>query len=188
MSTTSHSSSPARALARVREWWDTSTFVGDVALLFFGVTVVNSVMMVTGLDDPKTGTFAYVHLLGRLGIITGLVALFYLDDLTELGRRWWGRARHRDRVRGPHRELRAVVEDVLTSLLRSGVEGSARVFTAVVTVTCFLTLVFAEVRPPVGGRGLYRNLVVFAVILVPILFVASRAWKRRTSARTTTPD
>jgi hypothetical protein len=66
-------------VARVRAWWDASTYLGDVALLFTIVTVGNSAMMLTGLDEPKVGTFAYVHLLGRLGIIALLVGLFYLS-------------------------------------------------------------------------------------------------------------
>jgi hypothetical protein len=60
-------------VARLRAWWAKSTFFGDVALLFTIVTVGNSLMMLTGLDEPKNDTFAYVHLLGRLGIITGIV-------------------------------------------------------------------------------------------------------------------
>ena len=76
--------------ARGRGWWDASTFVGYVALLFFVVTVGNSVMILTGLDEPKTGSFAYLHLLGRIGIITVLVALFSLGEVRERGMRRTG--------------------------------------------------------------------------------------------------
>lgn len=176
------------AVARGRAWWDASTFVGDVALLFFVVTVGNSVMMLTGLDEPKTGSFAYVHLLGRLGIITLVVALFHADDLSERGRRWWGWARHPVRAHGPLRPPRTAVEGVVASVLRGGVEGSARVFTAVVTVTSLVTVAFAPVRPPAGGSGLYRNLVVFAAILLPVMLVASRSWRRRRNAQSSTPE
>jgi hypothetical protein len=65
---------------------DASTYLGDVALLFTIVTVGNSAMMLTGLDEPKVGTFAYVHLLGRLGIIALLVGLFYLSLRLNLDR------------------------------------------------------------------------------------------------------
>jgi hypothetical protein len=170
------------AVARGRAWWDASTFVGDVALLFFVVTVGNSVMMLTGLDEPKTGSFAYVHLLGRLGIITVVVALFHADELAERGRPWLGRVTQPDRANRPPRSRRTAVDGVVASVLRGGVEGSARVFTAVVTVICLLTVAFAQVRPPAGGSGLYRNLVVFAAVLLPVMLVASRSWRRRRNA------
>jgi transposase, IS30 family len=81
-------------VVRVRRWWDASTYLGDVARLFTVVTVGNSVMMLTSLDEPKAGSFAYVHLLGRLGIIASLVGVFYLGELRERLTRWRDPTRH----------------------------------------------------------------------------------------------
>ena len=50
--------------------------VAGVSDAFLIITVVNSFMMVTGLDTPKEGRFAYVHLLIRLGILTGIWVVF----------------------------------------------------------------------------------------------------------------
>jgi hypothetical protein len=74
-------------IVRVQRWWDTSTYLGDAALLFTVVTVGNSVMMLTGLDEPKIGSFAYVHLLGRLEIIASLVGAFHLGEGELISRR-----------------------------------------------------------------------------------------------------
>jgi hypothetical protein len=161
---------------RVRAWWDSSTFLGDVALMFTAVTIANSVMMLTGWDEPKTGTFAYVHLLGRLGIITVVVGAFHVDDARERLAQW------REAVsagrRGPQHARPAAIDAVFGSPRRTPVDITARVFTAGVVASCVLTLAIAGARPPTGGPGLYRNLVVFAAVLLLVTFVGHR-WGRR---------
>lgn len=105
-------------VARARAWCDASSFLGDVAWLFTIVTVGNSVMMLTGLDEPKTGSFAYVHLLGRLGIITPLVGLFHLDEVRERFA-LWRQTPHLSRLDRPVRSLRTTLQDARESVLRS---------------------------------------------------------------------
>jgi hypothetical protein len=168
-------------VARVRAWWDASTFLGEVALVFTLVTVGNSVMMLTGLDEPKTGSFAYVHLLGRLGVITFLVGLFYLDEIRGWFVRWRRHPPHPGSDR-PRRSMRSVVETLRGSVPRGGLDVFARVYTTVVAETCLIVVAVAEIRPPVGGRGLYRNLVLLALVLLPTMFAARRRELRRTSA------
>lgn len=165
-------------VARARAWWDASTFLGDVALLFTIITVGNSIMMLTGLDEPKTGSFAYLHLLGRLGIIAVIVGLFSLDEFRErcTHGRWASRPRPvRTAAHGP---LRRGLETVLGSGPRGGLEGTARVYTTVVAVICVVTVALADLRPPAGGRELYRNLVLLALLLLPVVLI-SRWWQRR---------
>jgi hypothetical protein len=167
-------------VARVRAWWDQGSLLGEVALLFAIVTVGNSVMMVTGLDEPKSGSFAYVHLLGRFGIIVAVVGLFHLDEAGRRLRRWWDLARLPGR---PDRSSRSVPESVVGFFLAGWLQGAARVFTATVVATCLVAVTAAEARPPAGGVGLYRNLVLFAVFLLPTMLVASRWWHHRAGAR-----
>ena len=50
--------------------------IAGVSDTFSVITIINSFMMVTGLDTPKEGRFAYIHLLIRLGIITGIWVIF----------------------------------------------------------------------------------------------------------------
>lgn len=62
---------------RVLRWFTKNKrgIVEQIAVVFAFITVVNSPMMVVGWDQPKAGSFAYLHLLGRLGIITLIVVL-----------------------------------------------------------------------------------------------------------------
>jgi hypothetical protein len=184
----SMSANRSEVVARLRAWWDASTFFGDVAVLFTVVTVGNSLMMLTGLDEPKTDTFAYVHLLGRLGIITGIVGLFHLDEVRERFARQRLPSGQASRPGGPRRSPRTVLEAVLGSFLGGWLDGTARVFTVVVAATCVVVLALAGIRTPAGGSGLYRNLVLLAVILLPAMHVATRWWRPRRSARTPSPD
>jgi hypothetical protein len=161
---------------------EAGSFLGDVALLFTIVTFGNSLMMLTGLDEPRTGAFAYLHLLGRLGVITIVVGLFSLDEV----RGWLTRRRRQARHPEPldlRDAPRPALETVLRFTLRGGVHGTARAFTALVTATCVVTLALAGLRPPAGGRELYRNLVLLVVALAPVMLVASRRWPHRRSGR-----
>jgi hypothetical protein len=173
----------AGLVVRVQRWWDTSTYLGDVALLFTLVTVGNSLMMLTGLDEPKTGSFAYVHLLGRLGIIASLVGAFHLGDVRE---RLAGR-RHPLRRTGPADRTRRPARDVLGFFLVGWLDGTARAFTVLVAAVCVVVLALAGPRPPAGGVGLYRNLVLLVVILLPIVLAATR-WSRRPRAGGSPPE
>lgn len=170
-------SGPGR-IARVRSWWDQSSFLGEVALLFALITVGNSVMMLTGLDEPKTGTFAYVHLLGRLGIVVVLVGLFHLDEAGDLMKRWRGLARRAART-DRDRSRRPVGRAVAGFFLRGWVEGTARVFTTVVVAACLVAVAVSGIWPVAGGAGLYRALVLLAVLLVLVVFVAGRWWRQQ---------
>jgi hypothetical protein len=165
--------SPSTLIAPLRAWGHRSTFLGEVAVLFTVITVGNSVMMLTGLDEPKTGTFAYVHLLGRIAIVVVVVGLFHLGEARIRLHRW------RDPAHRSTRAPRDVVEVAVGSVLRHWVEGTARVFTTAVVATCLTAVGVAGVRPPAGGVGLYRSLLLLAAFLLPAMFLASRCWHRR---------
>ena len=174
----------SRLLARARAWWRDSTYLGDVALGFTLVTVGNSVMMITGLDEPKTGTFAYVHLLSRLGIVAAVVALFSLDE----ARAWLGRRRGGEAPGHARRSPETLAREAISWLLPGWLEGTARVFAVLVVLLCLAMLLLAGVRPPEAGRGLYRNLVILAVVLVPLVQFASRWWQQRAGGRPASPN
>lgn len=170
-------------VARVRAWWDESSFLGDVALLFTIVTVGNSVMMLTGLDEPKIGSFAYLHLLGRLGIITVVVGVFYLGEFGTRLTRWWNRTRQAGHLNRARPSPRTVLNAALGFFLGRWLEGTARVFTAVVVTVCVVVFALAGVRPPAGGPGLYRDLVLLAVVVLAVMLPATRWWQYRMRAR-----
>lgn len=65
---------------------DKDSFLESICEAFTLITLVNSLMMVTDYDTPKTGTFAYVHMLTRLLIISVVVAVWKWEGLLKLGR------------------------------------------------------------------------------------------------------
>jgi hypothetical protein len=168
---------------RLQRWWDASTYLGDVALLFTVVTVGNSLMMLTDLDEPKTGSFAYVHLLGRLGIIAVLVGMCYLGEVRERLTRWRDPTQHTGHPDRTRRSARAVLDAALGFFLSDWLDGTARVFTVLVAALCVFVLALAGLGPPAGGVGLYRNLVILVVILLPVMLTATRWSRRLTRAR-----
>ena len=176
------SANRSELVARLRAWWDAGTFLGDVAVLFTVVTVGNSLMMLTGLDEPKTGSFAYLHLLGRLAIITGVVGLFHLDEIRTRVTRRRPPAGHLSPPDRPRR--RVVVGAMAESFLGGWLDGTARAFTMIVAATCVVVLALTGIRTPAGGSGLYRNLVLLAAILLPVMLIATRWWHRRSRAHT----
>lgn len=65
-----------KVISALKRFFTEKNAVAGVSDAFLLVTVVNSFMMVIGLDTPKEGQFAYIHLLMRLGIITGIWVVF----------------------------------------------------------------------------------------------------------------
>lgn len=97
----------------MRRWWITRDYPTVVCAVFTGVTVLNSIMMIAGWDEPKTGTFAYLHLLSRLAIIAAVVGLFYLGDL------WtWARA--------PKRAVRPELRHRMTRCLKTRIRRAVQ--------------------------------------------------------------
>ena len=65
------------SLKKLYRWFirDNDIFT-EICEAFTVVTVINSYMMVAGMDQPKIGRFAYIHLLIRLMIISVIIALW----------------------------------------------------------------------------------------------------------------
>lgn len=158
-----------RAWGRLRAWWNTSTFVEDVALAFMVITVVNSIMMLTGLDEPKTGTWAYWHLLSRLGIVAVVVGVFSFDELRERLRDW---RRAAELWRWPRRrQRRTLTEVVLRAAIARPTISTALVFTTMVGAASVAAIASAAlgIHEPAGGPGLYRSLVALAAVLALVV-------------------
>ncbi|WP_209661436.1 hypothetical protein [Acetoanaerobium pronyense] len=65
----------------IKEYFDRVTPYETIGISFTLLTIINSIMMVTGVDTPKEGVFAYVHLMMRLSIITLIVVLISFRDI-----------------------------------------------------------------------------------------------------------
>lgn len=152
----------------MRRWWSTTDYLTMVCVVFTGITVLSSVMMLAGWDQPKTGAFAYLHLLSRLAIIAAVVGLFYLDDL------WtWIRAQTRiERPtlgRGALRLLKIRTEAPFT--------GFVYAFTVVTLAACLIAIALSFITSVTGGSGLYRNLLILTGVLAAWA-TASEIWRR----------
>lgn len=153
----------------MRRRWITRDYPTVVCAVFTGVTLLNSIMMLAGWDEPKVGAFAYLHLLGRLAIIAAVVGLFYLDDL-------WTRVRAPKGAESP--ELRRRMARFLKLMFDTPFTKFVYAFTVVTAVWCLFALALSFVASLAGGSGLYRNLLILAGTLTAWV-TASELWPRR---------
>ncbi|MFP3908169.1 MAG: hypothetical protein ACLFWR_14155, partial [Acidimicrobiales bacterium] len=144
------------------------------AWAFAIITVVNSVMMVVGWDTPKSGTFAYVHLLSRLGIVAIVVALIDSDELLDNLRRWRGRGSRPDAPTADRDRIDRALALVRRRIARAPADTVVATFTLVTTLLCVVAIAVSPLRVPQGGVALDRNLLVLATSLV--LFVGVLTW------------
>ncbi|TCK93337.1 hypothetical protein EDC19_1529 [Natranaerovirga hydrolytica] len=56
-------------------------FITPISVLFTTVTIIHSLMVVSGIDSPKQGVFAYIHLLTRFVLIFLIVSSTGLSKL-----------------------------------------------------------------------------------------------------------
>ncbi|RMA42953.1 hypothetical protein [Rhodophyticola porphyridii] len=134
--------------------------LGEICTAFAIVTVINSVMMIVGLDTPKQGQFAYVHLLIRLAIISLIFALWDWESTISDLRRYAADLRQ-PRCPSFQRVCRFILSDTF--------DASCMIFTPVVILICVITIL--GVSEPTGGPGFYLALVLLYG-LIWILIVA----------------
>lgn len=161
--------SSSRVVQRARRWWEQGSYLEDVAWGFTVVTVGNSAMMITGWDTPKSGTFAYVHLLSRLAIVAAVVALFHLDDIKRVfERRGDGAGRPGRPTDERGRSGRSI--GVLGRPMRHAPFDRVVVaFTFVTGVLCVVAIASSVWREPEGGIVLYQALLGLAAMLAVLV-------------------
>ena len=146
-----HASKVIRALKR---FFSEQNAVAGVADAFLIVTVANSFMMVTGLDTPKEGQFAYIHLLLRLGLLIGIWAMFDFSYTVESTKAFFG-----DLQAGLGRYIRHNVYDAI-----------AITYTSAIVLLCIVGA--PGLFPLHGGRPLYQSLLwLFPVVCTGILAI-----------------
>lgn len=133
-----------------------------IAALFLVITVVNSVMMLTGIDAPKQGVFTYVHMLTRLMIVTfSIVAWKWHETLTQL------KAFHLVKsalslLRGAHKQPLAT---------------GAQIFTLATVAYCLTAIAASYLIPVSGGAFFYRALlgIMAASLALPAILKGTKA-------------
>jgi hypothetical protein len=166
-----------RVVWGIRNWWSDSTYLTDVGLGFAVVTVINSVMMVVGWDTPKTGSFAYTHLLGRFAIVAAIMAVFHLDGARVMVAGW-------SNATSGRRCGRAIAS--VRGQLPDGLVGRwAFAFTSFTVVACLAVLASSRWREPSAGVELYWALLVGAAALAVVI---DRRARRRVRVGSTQSD
>ena len=141
-----------KVIRALKRFFTEKNAVGGVSDAFSVVTVINSFMMLTGLDTPKEGRFAYVHLLMRLGILTGIWVVFDFSYTIASTKELL-----RDLRAGIGRYIRHNVYDAISIT-----------YTSLVVLLCVACS--TGLFPLQGGRVLYQGLLLlFASVCTGIL-------------------
>lgn len=144
----------SKVINTLKRFFAEKNAVAGISDAFSVVTVINSFMMVTGLDTPKEGRFAYVHLLMRLGILTGIWVVFYFSYTITSTKELF-----RDLRAGIGRYIRHNVYDAI-----------AITYTSLVILLCVVGS--TGLFPLQSGRGLYQGLLLlFASVCTGILAI-----------------
>ncbi|MEO0378364.1 MAG: hypothetical protein AAF329_27975 [Cyanobacteria bacterium P01_A01_bin.17] len=130
----------SKVIRALKRFFSEKNAVAGVADAFLIVTVVNSFMMVNGLDTPKEGQFAYIHLLLRLGLLTGIWAVFDFSYTIESTKVLFGELQA-----GIGRYIRHNVYDAI-----------AITYTSAIVLLCIVGA--TGLFPLDGGRPLYQSL------------------------------
>ncbi|MEM1255894.1 MAG: hypothetical protein AAGI69_25930 [Cyanobacteria bacterium P01_H01_bin.21] len=154
-----------KVISAIKRFLTEKNAVAGISDAFLIVTVANSFMMVTGLDTPKEGRFAYIHLLLRLGILTGIWIVFYFSYTIESTKEFF-----RDLRAGIGRYIRHNVYDAI-----------AITYTSLVVLLCIAGS--TGLFPLHGGRALYQGLLLmFPGVCIGIL--ATKALGKKDETKT----
>jgi len=140
------------------KWHSESGLVSNIAFMFVLITIVNSIMMLTGIDAPKEGAFSYTHLLTRLGIVTVASVLWMIKNYIEYKKG----LRH-------FNPFRLSLNALKHKLYHYPVIFSMILFTVITTIGCLVMLLFSQFFTVSGGANLYLSL----IIMYGVLLVAS---------------
>ncbi len=163
---------------RLFVWYRQSGILINIAIAFTLITIVNSFMMVAGIDTPKTGSFAYLHLLVRLSIVTLAVSLAKADALIrsfKIFKDWLSLDESGRTMRFPSN-----VKSKIQTLFRNPWLASNALFTFITASGCLVVVAFSPFLNVSGGAWLYTAL----IILYAFLFMASLLLRTSPESRT----
>lgn len=155
-----------QAIDRLIVWYQSLGIIDNIVIVFTLITVINSIMMVTGIDTPKTGTFTYIHLLVRFTIITLIVCVWMIKDVITTFKSW----RHPDASTPPVSSLKQWVVKCKGSVFLS----SAALYTGITTFMCLVMIVLSPVLNPQGGVNVYEALIGLYGVLVVVSMLGKK--------------
>ena len=154
-----------RLFLRLKTWDQQQGVLVHIAVLFTGITVVNSVMMITGIDNPKTGSFAYTHLLTRTGIVTLAGVLWKSPYLYQT---YIKKATAKDsRI------------SLVESLQQAPLSVSAFLFTLITVSGCVVMLILSQWFALSGGVRVYIALISLFIGCLGLAIILTKTKRQR---------
>ena len=126
-----------------------------ICLTFMVITFVNSVMMLTGLDTPKEGTFAYIHMMTRLFIVSGIIGIWMWKDVIN-GVKYF---KFNNAFKNFHQKAH-----------QHSMASISKMFTLITVVYCTVMIAFHRVINPAGGSFFYQSLLGILVLVTIAMF------------------
>ncbi len=125
-----------------------------ICVTFMVITALNSIMMLTGLDTPKEGIFAYIHMMTRIFIISMVIGIWMFREVLE------GLKNCRFK-----NILKNFYQDTRHHFIRS----IAKTFTFITAAYCILVIAFQSILHPPGGTVFYQSLLGILLFTVTAL-------------------
>lgn len=136
--------------AKLTAWWEHSNTIDDICVTFTLITLINSIMMLVGIDTPKQGVFAYIHMMTRLVIISFIITLITWKDA-------WNRLKKMT----IKNNFKYFYQEAHSHIIIS----ATKFFAAFTVLYCIIMIVFQTVLNPAGGALFYQVLLgMFLVI------------------------
>ena len=150
---------------RLKTWDQQQGLLVHIAILFTSITVINSVMMITGIDTPKTGSFAYTHLLTRTGIVTLAGVLWKSPYLYQTYIK--KRTAKDSRI------------SLVESLGQAPFSFSAVLFTLITVIGCLVMLTLSQWVELTGGVSVYIALVILYAGCLGMVIIFNKSKRQR---------
>jgi len=139
------------------EWYMNGSIIVHIALGFAAITIVNNFMMISGNDTPKIGTFAYVHLLIRLLIVTLATTLIMIKPISK---------RIKDIIQNT-RKNPLNIETLMNKITINPLVHSFVLFTYITALGCIIMVMLSPLIQPEAGYNLYASLLfLYSIILI----------------------
>ncbi len=143
---------------------DNDSFLESVCEAFTLITLVNSLMMVTGYDTPKVGAFAYVHMLIRFLIVSMVIAVWKWEGVLKLGRDSIAALKG---YRGRQGLIRA-----LSSVVHGGfLSATTKLFTFITVAYCIAMVLLSSIVNPTAGAFFYMFLLALLAVITVFMGV-----------------
>lgn len=140
--------------------------IKSIAITFMVITLINSLMMILGIDTPKVGVFAYVHMMTRFFIVFSIIFLImWKDFITWIKKLSLNNGLKRFQKYSQKNPLSAI------SIL----------FTIFTVVYCTIIIIFQGLINPIGGVNFYITLLAVLSIITLVTVVLNITNKKTKS-------